>query len=157
MWAVSLSELFWSHGVRLSVRLSVNFPQFHLLQNNWTISTKLSTKHHWVKRIPVCLNQGSRPFPRGDNNEVDKIHWRYFKFFFFRTAGPISVKRQKAFFCEDLALSQGVIITKYRKYNDKIYSSPDHWAISTKLGTKHSVEDSSQFKLRPLHFLRGNN
>ena len=33
-------------------------------------STKLGTKHPWVKGTPVCLNEGFRPFPRGDNNEI---------------------------------------------------------------------------------------
>ena len=33
------------------------------------ISTKLSTKHLWVKRIQVCSNEGSLPFPRRDNND----------------------------------------------------------------------------------------
>ena len=35
------------------------------------IWTKLDTKHPWVKRIQVCLNEGSHPFPRGDNNEIN--------------------------------------------------------------------------------------
>ena len=40
------------------------------------ISTKLGTKHPWVKGIQVCSNDGSCPFPRGDNYEIAKIHWR---------------------------------------------------------------------------------
>ena len=40
------------------------------------ISTKLGTKHPWVKEIQVCSNEGPRPFPRGDNYEIAKIHWR---------------------------------------------------------------------------------
>ena len=31
------------------------------------ISTKPRTKPPWVKEIQVCSNEGSRPFPRGDN------------------------------------------------------------------------------------------
>ena len=31
------------------------------------ISTKLFTKHPWVKGIQVCSNEGPHPFPRGDN------------------------------------------------------------------------------------------
>ena len=38
------------------------------------ISTKLTTKHSWVMKIQVCSNEGSRPFPRGDNKEIMKIH-----------------------------------------------------------------------------------
>ena len=33
------------------------------------ISTKLNTKHPWVKGIQVRLNEGSCQFPRGDNYE----------------------------------------------------------------------------------------
>ena len=40
------------------------------------ISTKLDTKHTWVKRIKVCSNEGSCPFLRGDNNVIAKIHWQ---------------------------------------------------------------------------------
>ena len=40
------------------------------------VSTKLGTKHPWVKGIQVCSNEGPRPFPRGDNYEIVKIHWR---------------------------------------------------------------------------------
>ena len=56
------------------------------------ISTKLGTKHPWVKGIQVCSNEGSRHFPRGDNYEIVKIHWRNLKIFLFRTTGPISTK-----------------------------------------------------------------
>ena len=31
------------------------------------ISTKLGTKHPWVKVVQVCSNEGPRPFPREDN------------------------------------------------------------------------------------------
>ena len=38
------------------------------------ISTKLGTKHPWVKGIQVCSNEERRPFPRGNNYEIVKIH-----------------------------------------------------------------------------------
>ena len=38
------------------------------------ISTKLGTKHPWVKRIQVYSNEGPLPFSRGDNKEIAKIH-----------------------------------------------------------------------------------
>ena len=41
-----------------------------------TISAKLSTKHPWLVRIHVYTNKGPRPFLKGDNNEIAKIHWR---------------------------------------------------------------------------------
>ena len=57
------------------------------------ILTKLGTKHPWAKGIQVvCSNEGSRPFPSGDNYEIVKIHWRNLKIFFSRTTGPISIK-----------------------------------------------------------------
>ena len=56
------------------------------------ISTKLGTKHPWVKGIQVYSNGGPRPFPRRDNYEKVKIHRRNFKIFFSRTTGPISTK-----------------------------------------------------------------
>ena len=46
-------------------------------QNLWnTISTKLGTKNYWVKGIQVCSNNGPRPVPRWDKNEIAKIHER---------------------------------------------------------------------------------
>ena len=55
------------------------------------ISTKLGTEHSWVKGIQVCLNSGSHPFPRGDDNEIAKIHCQTLQIF-LRTTGPISTK-----------------------------------------------------------------
>ena len=37
------------------------------------ISTKLGSKHNWVKRIQVCSNEGPRLFPRVDNSKTVKI------------------------------------------------------------------------------------
>ena len=53
---------------------------------------KLGTKHSWVTGIQVCSNEGHRPFPKGDNCEIAKIHRRNLKIFFSRTIGPISTK-----------------------------------------------------------------
>ena len=38
------------------------------------ISTKLGTKHPWVKGIQVYSNEGAHTFPRGNNYEIEKIH-----------------------------------------------------------------------------------
>ena len=38
------------------------------------ISTKLGTKHYWLKGIQDCSSEGPRPFPKGDNYEMAKIH-----------------------------------------------------------------------------------
>ena len=42
--------------------------------------------------IQVCWNKGPRPFPRGDNKETAKIHWKNLKIFSFITTGTISTK-----------------------------------------------------------------
>ena len=44
-----------------------------------------------MKGIQVCSNEGPRIFPRGDNNEIAKLHGRNFKIF-SRSTGPGSVK-----------------------------------------------------------------
>ena len=57
------------------------------------ISTKLSTKHPWVKGIIFCTNEGPCPFPREENYEIEKVHWRNLKkIFFSRTTGSFSNK-----------------------------------------------------------------
>ena len=61
-------------------------------RTTWPISTKLCTKHPWVKGISSCSNDGPHPLPRGDNYEIAKIHWRNLKIFFSRTTGLISTK-----------------------------------------------------------------
>ena len=38
------------------------------------ISTKLCTKHPWVRKIQVCSSEGPYHFLRGDNYEIAKIH-----------------------------------------------------------------------------------
>ena len=48
-------------------------------RNTEPIWTKLGTKHPWMKGIQVCSNEGPRLFPRGDNYEIVKIHWRNWK------------------------------------------------------------------------------
>ena len=45
------------------------------------ISTKLGTKHPWVKESHVCSNEDLRAFPRGNKFEVVKLYWRNFKIF----------------------------------------------------------------------------
>ena len=46
-----------------------------------------------VKGIHICSNDDPHLFPRGDNNEIAKIHLRHFlKIFLSRTTGSISSK-----------------------------------------------------------------
>ena len=74
-WAQSSSDLF------SSVCLVVNFSHFIFSRTTGPISTKLGTKHSWLKKIQVWSNAGSDPLLRGDNSEVSKIHWQYLKIF----------------------------------------------------------------------------
>ena len=80
-WAFLIAWL--ASSVCLSVRLSVRLWTFHIFdffsRTTGPISTKLGTKHPWVKRIQVRSNEGPRPFPSGYNKEIVKIHWRTFK------------------------------------------------------------------------------
>ena len=72
----SPSELLWSPVVgRLSARLCFHICIF-FFRTTGPISTKLGTRHPWVKGIQVCSNEGLRPFPRGDNNKIAKTYWR---------------------------------------------------------------------------------
>ena len=45
------------------------------------ISTKLGTKHPWVKEIQVCSNEGPSPFRMGDNSEIAKNTLTKFKIY----------------------------------------------------------------------------
>ena len=56
------------------------------------ISPKLSAKHPWVKGFHICSNKGPRPFQRGDNYQIAKIHWQNLKICCCRITGPISTK-----------------------------------------------------------------
>ena len=47
-------------------------------RSTWQLSTKLGIKHLWEKGIQICSNRRPYPFPRGDNNEIVKIHWQSF-------------------------------------------------------------------------------
>ena len=38
------------------------------------ISTKPGTTYPWLVGIQFCSNKGPRPFPRGDDYEIAKIH-----------------------------------------------------------------------------------
>ena len=63
-------------------RLSVCVKTFHIFDffsKTGPISTKLGTKHLWVKGIQVSSNEEPHPFPRGDNYEIVKIHGQNYK------------------------------------------------------------------------------
>lgn len=48
----------------------------NLLQNHWDNynQLKLGTKHNWVEGIQVYSKEGPRPFSRGNDKEIAKIH-----------------------------------------------------------------------------------
>ena len=71
-------QLFPSNcrSVCLSVCLYVDFSHFSTSSSescSEPISTKLGTKHPWVKGIQVSSNEGPRLFPRGDNYKIAEI------------------------------------------------------------------------------------
>ena len=79
------------------------------------ISTKLGTKHYWVKGIQVCSNEGPCLFQRGDNSEIAKIQWRNWKkILYFRNTEPIlsklGTKHPWKFFLSSLNQSYEIII-----------------------------------------------
>ena len=122
-----------------------------------------------MKRIQVCSNEGPRPFARGDNNEIVKIHWWNLKIFFSRTTGPISTKLSTKhpcvkgiqFFSNEgpypFPRGDNYEIVKIHWRNSKIFFSRTTGLISTKLGTKHPLVegDSSLFKWRAPLFFQG--
>ena len=107
------------------------------------ISAKLGTKHPWVKGIQVCSNERLFFFRMGVNC---KNILKNFKNVFSRTTGPISPKLGTKYLLEKgiwvcsnegPILFQGKIITKLRKYINKLKksSSPEPQG-QFQLGTK---------------------
>ena len=134
-----------------------------LLQNHTPISTKLGTKHSWMKKIQVSSNEGLHPFQRGDNNEIAKIHWWNLKIFFSKTIQLISTKLctkhpwviHVCWKGRQCLFSRGVNyeIAKIHYPSLKIFSriiGP----ISTKLGIK-GEGDSRFYKKNPFNSTKG--
>ena len=61
---VSFSDHLLSSACKLFTYLSSSPEPLH-----GSISTKLGTKHPWMKGIKVCSIEGPCPFPRWDNNK----------------------------------------------------------------------------------------
>ena len=74
--------------------IKINWQLLKIFSSRTTgpILTKLGTKYPWVKGFQVCLNEGPHPSPRGDNNEIAKIHWQNSKIFYSRTTWTFSTK-----------------------------------------------------------------
>lgn len=73
------SEHFWSTVCRLSVRLYVNFSNFRLFQNQWTIVIKIWEKAFLDKglKFQVCSVQDPYPLIMRDNlKQSVKVEWR---------------------------------------------------------------------------------
>ena len=106
------------------------------------ISTKLGTKHPWLKGIQVCSNKGPCPFPRGcwlkNCENISRIFWRTTCQFQPNLAQSILFWRGFNFIqMKGHVLFQGEVI-RGEKYIDKIlkiFSSKTTRPISTKLGT----------------------
>ena len=89
-----------------NVKLFWKYWKIFFFRTTSLISSKLCTKHPWLKGIQVCWlkgiqvysNEEPRLFPRGDNYEMAKIHEWNKKIFFSRTTGSISNKLGKKAF-----------------------------------------------------------
>ena len=96
--AESAIELFWSPLVRHlsvfpSVCLFVIFSHFQLfIQNHWANFNQTWHKASLGEGYLSLNKWRARPFRRGDNYEIAKIHWRILKIVFSRTTEPISAK-----------------------------------------------------------------
>ena len=75
----------------ITIIYSPNFKNFFSISIK-SFSTTLDTKQAWVTKSYDSLNEGPRPFPRRDDNEIAKIYQRNLKTVFSRTTGPISIK-----------------------------------------------------------------
>ena len=78
------------------------------------MSTKLGTKHSWVKVFQLFKNKGSRPFPRGggggNNYEIAKKKKRNLKIFLSEIPWSISSKHSPNHYlvkCSQVCSSEG--------------------------------------------------
>jgi hypothetical protein len=63
------------------VRSSVNFYIFDFFSRiTGPTLTRLGTSHPWGEGIQNILNEGQRPYPRGDNSKIVQIHLISFKY-----------------------------------------------------------------------------
>ena len=109
-----------------------------------------------MKGIQVLTNEGLRPFPRGDNYEMAKIHWWNLKknIFFSRTSRPILTKLGTKYrwlkgiqFCSNKGSFPRGDITKLLKNIDKILKisfSRTNGPISMKLIPKQPFVKGTQ-------------
>jgi hypothetical protein len=133
-----------------SVCPSVNFYIFDFFcRTTGPIVTRLGTNYPWGDGIPVCLNEGDSPSPRGDNSKRVKIHY-----FFLN----LLLQTQQAKFNQTwskLSLGEGNFSLFKKKRPDplqredhyknvkmgwghlKIFFSRTTGPILTKLGTNH--------------------
>ena len=124
--------------------------------------------HPWVKGVQFSSNEGPHLFPRGDNYEKVKLHWRKKKIFFSRTTGPISTKlgtmppwviRNQV--CSNkgprpFPMGDNNEIAKIHWRNLNIFFSRTAGLISTKLDTKHPASKCKANE-GPRPFPRGDN
>ena len=71
----------------------------YLLQNYLANFNQTSHKSFLGARIQVCANKGALLLPKGDYNEIAKIHRRILNIVFCRTTGPISTKHDTMYLC----------------------------------------------------------
>ena len=95
------------------------------------IFIKFDVNHIWLTGISICSHKEQRPFQRGDNNKIAKIHWWTLKIFFSRTTRSNPTK-----FCILWWFFKRKIIPKIHRGNFKKSSSHDQLG-QCQLVTKH--------------------
>ena len=73
-YQISVYALFERRDIYEIVKMHLRNLKIFFSRTTRTISTKFSTMYRWVKGIIVCINEGSRYFPRGNNYEIVEIY-----------------------------------------------------------------------------------
>ena len=129
------------------------------------ISTKRGARYSWVKGIQAYSIEGTRPYPRGDNNKIAKIHS---KIFFSKNNELISTKLgAKHPWVKGIQVCSNEGSRHFPRLDDnKTAKIHVHWRnlkflfsrttkpFSTKLCTRHFLgkDNSSLFKWRAPSF-----
>ena len=128
--------------------MSINFTNFRLLHTN------LAQSIVWLGKFMFVQIKGSRPFPKGHNDEIVKIRWGSLKIF-SRSTGSTNIQTwHKTSLCKEESS-----LFKWRASLFPMVDVP----ISTKLGPEHlwvkvtqcfGKKGSFQFSKRIMIFFR---
>ena len=118
-----------------------------------------------MKGTQVCSNEGFRPFPRGDNYKITKIHWQNLKTFLLKNHwANFNQTWHTAFLGKvDLSLfkwrappfSKGEIIIHWQNLKNRLLNSHLTNFIQTWHKASLGEGDSNFFKWRASPFSKG--